>query len=81
MVLLTQMGLDTTGRLYDDIIRLLFLHAHREASPLAKELCKLPEESDHFRFLRAPCFANFSSTITCVPKNGNSDGLVFQKWE
>ena len=29
---------DTTGRLYDDFVRLLFLHAHREASALAYEL-------------------------------------------
>ena len=32
----------TTGRLYDDFSRLLFLHAHREASALANEI---PEES------------------------------------
>ena len=35
--------------LYNDFTRLLFLHAHREASALANEL---PEESDQFRFLR-----------------------------
>ena len=27
---------DTTGRLYDDFVRLCFLDAHREQSPLAK---------------------------------------------
>ena len=41
---------DTTGRLYDEFIRLLFLHAHREASVLTNEL---PDESDQFRFLRS----------------------------
>ena len=41
---------DTSGRIYDDFSRLLFLHAHREASVLPNEL---PEESDQFRFLRA----------------------------
>ena len=41
---------DTTGRLYDEFIRLLSLHAHREASVLANEL---PEESDQCRILRA----------------------------
>jgi hypothetical protein len=46
---------DTTGRLYDDFSRLLFLHAHREASALANEI---PEESGQFRFLRAVCYAN-----------------------
>ena len=40
---------DTTGLLYDDFIRLLFLHVHREVSTLANDL---PEESDQFRFLR-----------------------------
>ena len=33
----------TSGRVYDDFVRLLFLHAHHEASALAGEL---PEESD-----------------------------------
>ncbi len=41
---------DTTGRIYEDLSRLLFLHAHREASALPNEI---PEESEQFRFLRA----------------------------
>ncbi len=41
---------DTTGRIYEDFSRLLFLHDHREASVLANEL---PEESEQFRFLRS----------------------------
>ena len=45
---------NTSGRLYEDFIRLLFLHAHREASALTNEL---QEESDQFRFLRAACFS------------------------
>jgi hypothetical protein len=48
-------AVDTTGRIYEDFSRLLFLHAHREASALANEL---PEESEQFRFLRAACFVN-----------------------
>ena len=36
--------------MHDDFLRLLFLHAHREASALAGEL---PEESDQFRLLAA----------------------------
>ncbi len=36
---------DTTGRLYDDFSRLLFLHAHREGSALSNEI---PEESGQF---------------------------------
>ena len=51
--------MDTSGRPYDDFIRLLFLHAHREASALANEL---PEESDQFRFLRAACLANLKGS-------------------
>jgi hypothetical protein len=39
---------DTTGRIYEDFSRLLFLHAHREDSTLTNEV---PEESDQFRFL------------------------------
>ncbi len=34
---------DTSGRVYDDFSRLLFLHSHREASALANEI---PEESE-----------------------------------
>jgi hypothetical protein len=35
-------AVDTSGRIYDDFLRLLFLHAHREASALANDI---PEES------------------------------------
>jgi hypothetical protein len=37
------LAVDTTGRMYDEFILLLFLHAHREASALDNEL---PEESN-----------------------------------
>ena len=47
-------AVDTSDRIYDDFLRLLFLHAHREASSLANDI---PEESGHFRFLRAACLA------------------------
>jgi hypothetical protein len=45
----------TSVRVYDDFTRLLFLHAHREASILAGEL---PEESEQFLFFRAARLAN-----------------------
>ncbi len=45
-------AVDTSGRIYDDFLRLLFLHAHREASDLANDI---PEESGQFRFLRVVC--------------------------
>jgi hypothetical protein len=31
-------AVDTSDRIYDDFLRLLFLHAHREASALANEI-------------------------------------------
>ncbi len=54
---------DTTGRMYDEFIRLLFLHAHREASALANEL---PEESDQFRFLLVSCFTNLKGVVGLI---------------
>ena len=56
-------GVDTTGRIYEDFSRLLFLHAHREASALANEI---PEESEQFRFLRAACFANIKGSVGLI---------------
>ena len=41
-------AVDTSVRIYNDFLRLLFLHAHREASALANDI---PEESVNFRFL------------------------------
>ena len=57
------LAMDTTGRMYDEFIRLLFLHAHREASALTNEL---PEESDQFRFLRASCFVNLKGVVGLI---------------
>jgi hypothetical protein len=56
-------AVDTSGRVYDDFNRLLFLHAHREASPLANEL---PEESDQFGFLRATCLPNLKGSVGLI---------------
>jgi hypothetical protein len=52
-VIFLSVTVNTQGHLYDDFVRLIFLHAHREGSILAGEL---PEESDQFRFLRAARF-------------------------
>ncbi len=49
-----------TGRLHDDFSRLLFLHAHREASTLTNEI---PEESVQFRFLRVTCYVNIKGSV------------------
>ena len=56
-------AVDTTGRLYDDFSRLLFLHAHREASALDNEI---PEESDQFRFLRAARYVNIKGSVGLI---------------
>ena len=56
-------AVDTSGRIYDDFLRLLFLPAHREASALANDI---PEESGQFRFLRAPCFANIKGSVGLI---------------
>jgi hypothetical protein len=63
-------AVDTTGRIYDDFSRLLFLHAHREASALNGEL---PEGSDQFRFLRTACLSNLKGSDT------RSVGLILVK--
>jgi hypothetical protein len=53
----------TSGRVYEDFTRLLFLHAHREASILAGEL---PEDSEQFRFLRASHLANLKDSVGLI---------------
>ncbi len=53
-------AVDTAGRIYDDFLRLLFLHAHREASALANDI---PEESGHFR---AACLANIKGQVGLI---------------
>ena len=43
-------SVNTSGLVYDDFTRLLFLHVHREAS------VELPEESEQFRFFASDTF-------------------------
>ena len=57
------LGVDTTGRLYEEFIRLLFFHTHRDVSALTNEL---PEESDQFLFLRPSCFANLKGDVGLI---------------
>ncbi len=57
------LAVDTTGRLYDEFILLLFLHAHWEASALATEF---QEESDQFCFLRASCFTKLKGDVGLI---------------
>lgn len=49
--------------MYDDFIRLIFLHTNLESSVLSNEL---PEESDQFRFLRVVCFANLKGVVGLI---------------
>ena len=56
-------AVDTSDRIYDDFLRLLFLPAHHEASDLANEI---PEESGHFRFLPAACLANIKGSVGLI---------------
>ena len=52
--------LSTSGRINEEFLRLLFLHVNREVSTLYGEL---PEESDQFRFIRAPCLDNLKGSL------------------
>ncbi len=61
-------AVDTTGRLYNDFSRLLFLHTHRETSALAN---KIPEESGQFLFLRAACYANIKGSVGLILTNAS----------
>ena len=62
-VIFLPVSVNTSGHIYEDFVRLLFLHAHREASILAGEL---PEESDQFRFLRAARLATLKGTVGLI---------------
>ena len=55
--------MSTSGHVYDDFVRLLFLHAHREASILAGEL---PGESEQFRFWRAARLVNIKGSVGSI---------------
>ena len=59
VIVVIPVAVNISGRVYDDFFRLIFLHAHREASVLTGEL---PEESDQFRFLSAVFFANLKGS-------------------
>jgi len=65
---------DTSGRICDDYIRLIFLHTDRETSSLDNEL---PEESDQFRFrvLHTACLPNLKGSVDLIfcEKIGHED--------
>jgi hypothetical protein len=41
-IVLMPVAVDTSDRIYDDFLRLLFLHTHREASALANDIPRNP---------------------------------------
>jgi hypothetical protein len=53
----------TSGRVYEDFPRLLFLHTHREASTWGGEL---PEESEQFRILRTSRWSNLKGSVGLI---------------
>ncbi len=53
----------TSGHVYEDFVRLFFLHSCREPSILTGEL---PEESEQFRFLRASHLANLKGSVSLI---------------
>ena len=54
---------DTSAHIYDDFLRLLFRHTHRETSALSNEI---PEETGQFRFLHAACLANIKGSVGLI---------------
>ncbi len=61
-------AVDTSGRIYDDFLRLLFQDPHREASVLVNDI----QESGHFRFLRATCLANIEGSFGLILANASA---------
>ena len=57
------LAVDTSGRLYDDFIRLFLLYVHREEFALDHELS---EESDQFRFLHTTCLTNLKGSVGLI---------------
>jgi hypothetical protein len=56
-------AVSTSGRVYEDFARLIFLHSHREVGIVSGEL---PEESEQFRFLRASRLANLKGSVGLI---------------
>ncbi len=62
------MTVDTTGHIYHDFSRLLFLDSNREVSVLFNEI---PEESDQFRFLRDDWYENIKGSVGLILAKGS----------
>ncbi len=55
-------AVDTSDRIYNDFLRLVFLYTHREASALVNDI----PESGHFRFPRTACLANIKGSVGLI---------------
>jgi len=70
-------AVDTSDHIYDDFLRLLFLHAHSEASDLGNEI---PGGIGHFHFLRAVRLVNIKGSVGLIlakaPECGDGQGVV-----
>jgi hypothetical protein len=62
-IVFLSISVNTSGHVYEDFARLIFLHTHREPSILAGEL---PEESEQFRFLRASRWSNLKGSVGLI---------------
>ena len=62
-IVLMPVAVDTSGHIYDDFLRLIFLHTHLEASSLDNDI---PEESGHFRFLHTACLDNIKGSVGLI---------------
>jgi hypothetical protein len=60
---------DTTGRVYDDFSRLLFIDDNREVSTLDNEIL---EESDQFGFLCDECYTSIKGSVGLILGKGST---------
>lgn len=64
---------DSSGRLYDDFLRLIFFHTHHwESSDLAREL---PEESDQFQFIHTVCLVHLRGSVGLILGKDSTEDL------
>jgi hypothetical protein len=68
-IVFMSLAVDTSDLIYDDFLRLLFLHMHREGSALANDI---PEESSHSRFHRAACLSNIKGSVGFILEKGST---------
>ena len=73
-IIVMSVVVNTSGLVYDDFVRLIFLYVYHESSDLAGEL---PEESDHFRFLLTTSLTNLKESVGLSLHKPRQVGLLF----